>query len=187
MLYPHQQSRHPPPVTVCAALHCVANWPWRIRFALFGALEYVVLPQQVNSPQPADGLWHTTCFEIFIGLPNTCAYLEINASPSGQWASYQFSDYRVRNVAQDHQLRAYVKQRRGSAGQLVLQVSFAPPARWCGVDTTNASSYAIGLAAVIATPDGALSYWAPHHASEYPDFHHAASRVLRVAAASTPR
>ncbi|MBB1125052.1 DOMON-like domain-containing protein [Thiospirillum jenense] len=180
MLHPHPQNTPPPTMAVCAMLHCASNRRWQVDFTLIDALDRVYLPPATSS-QSTDGLWQSTCFEIFIGLPNTCAYIELNASPSGQWASYQFTSYRARDVAQDHQLRPYIKQRRGTARHFALQVVFTLPARLCGSDATNADSYAVGLAAVIAARDGSLSYWALHHASARPDFHHAASRVLPIA------
>lgn len=167
-------------------LHGALNRRWQVNFALIGALDQVFLPP-ATSTRAADGLWQSTCFEIFIGLPNTCAYVELNAAPSEQWASYQFTSYRARDVAQDHQLHPYIKQRRSAARHFVLKVVFTLPDPCCGEYTTSADNYAVGLAAVIAARDGSLTYWALRHAPARPDFHHAASRVLPVAIVSETR
>lgn len=41
-----------------------------------------------------DYLWEQTCLECFI-TNNAASYVEINASPNGQYAVYQFADYRT--------------------------------------------------------------------------------------------
>ncbi|MGM8884755.1 hypothetical protein ACS8FD_02315 [Psychrobacter sp. 1U2] len=41
-----------------------------------------------------DYLWEQTCLECFI-TNNPASYVEINASPDGQYAVYQFTDYRT--------------------------------------------------------------------------------------------
>jgi hypothetical protein len=40
----------------------------------------------------------------------------------------------------------------------------------------------VGLAAVLESPDGTLSYWALRHAAGRPDFHHRETFVVRLAA-----
>ncbi len=41
-----------------------------------------------------DYLWEQTCLECFIAAESTTTYVEINASPNGRYALYQFSNYR---------------------------------------------------------------------------------------------
>lgn len=49
------------------------------------------------SPDPAQTgrLWEQTCFEAFIADTGKAAYREYNFAPSGDWAVYEFSDYRL--------------------------------------------------------------------------------------------
>src|SRR4051812_5271916 len=54
----------------------------------------LVLPEW-QSPGRADGLWQTTCFELFLRPPRSEAYFEFNFSPSSQWAAYAFQGYRT--------------------------------------------------------------------------------------------
>jgi hypothetical protein len=61
-------------------------------------LSYIVTGQMrsVRMPSAAanarsDGLWRHTCFEAFIRAAPDTEYYELNFSPSGQWAAYQFS------------------------------------------------------------------------------------------------
>ena len=57
-------------------------------------------PQLIRVPPPVtdagrtDKLWAHTCFEAFLGLPDSPGYIELNFSPSGQWAAYRFDSYR---------------------------------------------------------------------------------------------
>ena len=44
-----------------------------------------------------DYLWQETCLECFIAPKNSTAYIEVNASPDGRYALYQFGDYRTPN------------------------------------------------------------------------------------------
>src|SRR5262249_19858662 len=47
------------------------------------------------APLFTDGLWQTTCFEAFLKPAGGAGYLELNFAPSGEWAAYGFSGYRV--------------------------------------------------------------------------------------------
>ncbi|MBS9779805.1 MAG: hypothetical protein KGV51_04180 [Moraxellaceae bacterium] len=42
-----------------------------------------------------DYLWDDTCLECFLGKQGEKQYIEINASPTGYYAVYQFNDYRT--------------------------------------------------------------------------------------------
>ncbi len=42
-----------------------------------------------------DYLWEDSCLECFLGKQGETAYIEINASPTGHYAIYQFSNYRT--------------------------------------------------------------------------------------------
>lgn len=42
-----------------------------------------------------DYLWQQTCLECFIAPSKGTGYIEINASPTGNYALYRFSDYRT--------------------------------------------------------------------------------------------
>lgn len=45
----------------------------------------------------ADKLWLNSCLECFLGSNTTEAYVEINASPDGRYAVYEFDAYRTPN------------------------------------------------------------------------------------------
>jgi hypothetical protein len=143
--------------------------------AAFGADRGLVLHYRVRGeatprlPVPtdggtADGLWQHTCCEAFVAVPGCAAYREFNFSPSGQWASYAFTDYRQRDPA-------FVAL---GAPQLVidrLADGFALSAELPAKLLPATGSLDLGLTLVLETADGTKSYWALTHAGPQPDFH----------------
>ncbi|HTM95132.1 MAG TPA: hypothetical protein VL100_04840, partial [Croceibacterium sp.] len=67
------------------------NW-LRVRWRIEGAQALVVPP--FAGKGRADGLWGTTCFELFLMPDGGPAYCEFNLSPSERWAAYDFAAYR---------------------------------------------------------------------------------------------
>jgi hypothetical protein len=126
----------------------------------------LLLPVQKTGA--ADGLWRHTCCELFAGETGEAAYREFNASPSGQWAEYGFSDYRVRDSF-------YLPGP-------TPRINFAPePGGWkleLHLDH-DFGQFELGVSVVLETVSGELSYWALHHAAAQPDFHQRESFVLR--------
>ena len=137
-----------------------------LKYELTGDLAQIRIP----APQPpaaVDGLWEHTCFEAFIAVEDKASYHEFNFSPSGQWAAYAFSDYRVRSAWTISQ--APVFNFAQSYGHLLLEAVIAAadlPQNIAG------KPLQLGLTAVIETNDGSRSYWALHHPEVSPDFHH---------------
>lgn len=160
-----QLERHPD--FGCDAVTCieveVARAPsgvLTLRYRALGAVEGLLLPPAAT-PARRDELWRHTCFELFVGVPGS-GYLEFNFSPSGEWAAYGFSGYRI--------------------GMRDLEI--APPVIEAGFDTEGyalgvsvspgelAEPWRIGLSAIIEEHGGAKSYWAVAHPPGKPDFHH---------------
>jgi hypothetical protein len=143
-------------VEVAASVTHVGGDRLRFAYRLVGVGVEVPLPAP---SQRKDGLWEHTCFEAFVEIGDGPAYVELNFSPSGEWAAYVFERYR--------------------AGATHLRVTPEITVRQ-GTDTVEleaeldlAHAGAIGLAAVVETVDGRTSYWALDHPSETPDFHNA--------------
>lgn len=115
-----------------------------------------------QKPSRADGLWQTTCFELFLSGEGG-AYREFNFSPSGQWAAYRFQDYRGERekLALDEPpiARFLGPEPFGIMLLATIVVALEPNARF-------------GPSAVIEEADGTKSYWALSHPSGEPDFHH---------------
>lgn len=169
------------PVGAVAAIEAAvvpeADGALQITFRLRGDLGRLRIP----APAPAgaaDGLWRHTCFEAFVAERGQPAYREFNFSPSGEWATYRFADYR-RQIEEDaplpppelicHRMDALVVAARLDAAAL-----------------PSGPTLRIGLSAVVEGLDGGLSYWALAHPAERPDFHHPAAFALSVHRAAAP-
>lgn len=168
-----RQDLHAFPGTAAGAVRAISATVERrgaalsLVFTATGDLSRVRLP----SPAPhtrADGLWHHSCFEMFVRAPRADAYQEFNFSPSGQWAAYAFQTYRSRRNELDCAAPSIAGVAGPDALQLLVSVQL-PPHAWD-----------IGLAAVVEEVDGHLSYWALVHPSDKPDFHHPGGFALKL-------
>jgi len=143
-----------------------------ISYELAGDLAQIRIPAP-QLPAAVDGLWEHTCFEVFVAVEGKTSYHEFNFSPSGQWAAYAFSDYRVRSAWTVNQtpIVSFVQD----SGHLLLEAVIAAddlPQNIAG------KPLQLGLSAVIEANDGSCSYWALHHPEARPDFHHRAGFIL---------
>lgn len=120
-------------------------------------------PLAAPSTQITDGLWEHTCFEAFLAQPDGTAYREFNFAPSGQWAIYDFSAYRVREEKPLPTAAPQISLQR-DADRFTLRVVLA-------AELVPAAMQHAGITAVIETTDGAKQYWALAHPGERPDFH----------------
>lgn len=145
---------------------------WQLTYRLSGEVSALKIP--APAPRKAtDGLWHHTCFEAFVSTPDKQAYRELNFSPSGQWAIYDFSQYRQRDETAQSLLPAQelgidITQSAHALSLRVLLSGHALPCPQPGGPTVGQW----GLSAVLEDHSGALSYWALHHPTSEPDFHH---------------
>lgn len=152
-----------------------ANWltlRWKVDGA--GAL---VLPPFAGRAR-TDGLWQTTCFELFVKAPDGESYAEFNLSPSERWAAYDFIGYRAGMAERSMPRPPVCTPRRGSSVLIfdaAIPASALPPLPW---------EYA--LTAVIEEEGGHKSYWAMAHPPEKPDFHDPACFAGRLAAPEAP-
>jgi hypothetical protein len=145
----------------------------RVRFRPDGyrrtKLEYRVFASGgLALPAPAaaerrDGLWETTCFELFVRALPDADYLEFNFSPSRAWAAYAFRSHR--KGRRDFQIAAPAIDFWSDVTGCSLRVDLDLFAPW-------AFDSLIGLSAVIEEADGTRSYWALAHPPGEPDFHH---------------
>lgn len=116
-------------------------------------------------PLRTDGLWNSTCFELFVRRPETTAYIEYNFAPSGQWAAYQFADYRrdVQNLPSPDSPEIGLDL---GETHFALEATVRLPAEYHGLQID------VSLTAVIELRDGSKSYWSLRHPPGQPDFHH---------------
>jgi hypothetical protein len=146
----------------------------RLRYVLEGDLTHIRVPQR-REPRTTDGLWQHTCFEAFVRSADG-RYHEFNFSPSGEWAAYAFSAYRERAPVVPRIDPCIEVSTDTRALTLAAQVPLA------ALPEDGDKPWRLALSEVIEDAGGALSYWALHHPSDRPDFHHADGFVLQLAA-----
>ena len=122
-----------------------------------------------------DGLWHHSCFEVFLRAGTGASYYEFNFAPSGDWAAYRFGRPRSERSAPELpaprvECRSFPEGYELSA---TLPVAALP-------EIARASTIEAGIAAVIEADVGTLSYWALAHGGPKPDFHDPATFRLRL-------
>ncbi|MGZ8286333.1 MAG: DOMON-like domain-containing protein [Allosphingosinicella sp.] len=144
-------------------------------YALGGDVERIRIPRPGPLERTED-LWRHTCFEAFLGAPGDESYLELNFSPSGEWAAYRFEGYRAGRTELDIPAPSIAGRCRGDL--LVSRVSLTglPGNRF----------WRLGLSAVVEDVEGVLSYWALAHPPGDPDFHHPDCFALEFPAAGRP-
>lgn len=126
----------------------------------------------------ADGLWQTTCFEIFVRHGEGPAYAEFNLAPSERWAAYDFAEYRAGMRERALPREPVCAWRAGSAFSLF---DAAIP-----VQGLPELPGALAASAVLEEADGTKSYWALAHPADRPDFHDPACFAARLAAPPEP-
>ena len=109
----------------------------------------------------ADGLWRTTCFELFCG--DGPSYAEFNFAPSEAWAAYDFDGYREGMRDRPVSPQPTISWRGGRSSLAILDVAIPRAAILSG---------ALAISAVIEEEGGAKSFWALAHPPGDPDFHH---------------
>lgn len=154
------------------------NW-LSLRWRVEGARALVVPP--FAGKGRADGLWQTTCFEMFLAEDSEAAqgsYCEFNLSPSERWAAYDFDAYREGMAARPLPRQPVLTAR---TGQDVLIFDAVLPR--AGLPTLPCR---MGLTAVLEEEGGTKSYWALAHGPGKADFHHAACFAARLEAPLAP-
>lgn len=143
-----------------------------LEYTVTGTIGDLCIPA-VRAPCRADGLWRHTCFEAFLGGPGA-GYLEINLSPSTEWAAYRFDAYR-RGMVPAPLAAAPAVGVRQAPERFELSATLRLPAPECETVTRRR----LALAAVIEEAGGRLSWWALAHPAAKPDFHHPQSFIFR--------
>jgi hypothetical protein len=182
----YQSVLAPHPATPCAAVRSVEVRLVRapggrldLTYTVKGALRAVRMPNPAP-PRRADELWRHTCFEAFVAPEPGAAYVELNLSPSGEWASYAFTRYR----------EGMTPEADMPAPEITVSLDTPVPAGpehcWtlgaaARIRTLGGGAPArVALAAVIEELDGTLCYWALRHPPGRPDFHHPDGFALRI-------
>jgi hypothetical protein len=70
---------------------------WSVSFKLVESSIRPNYPEQSPEPTYKEGLWESTCLEVFEFDEKSTSYVEWNFSPSQDWAFFAFSEYRKKN------------------------------------------------------------------------------------------
>ena len=136
----------------------------RITYRIPGDTKGLVFPPKQDT-EIRNNLWEHTCFEIFIRPVGAAEYIELNFSPSTQWAAYRFEDYRkgMRPFSV-----GYVPKIVSTPwdNRYELSAGLELPVEW------ETLPWRANIAAVLEEQDGTRSYWALAHSEGEPDFHH---------------
>lgn len=172
LLTPHP-AHEPLRVTLVEARVIGADDFWlRLRWRIEGAQALVVPP--FAGKGRAQGLWQTTCFELFLMPEGGEGYCEFNLSPSERWAAYDFDRYR-------HGMRDRPAEREPQ-GTMRLGSSFAIFDAALPLSALPGAHCRMNLAAVIEEQGGAKSFWALTHGADKPDFHDPACFIASLPA-----
>ena len=167
LLHCHPDTPCPAVASIKATISWKQGRALKIVYTLNGAVDRLRVPPR-RSARRTDGLWQHTCFELFIAAQNDAEYYEFNFSPSGEWAAYEFRNYRDGGAIDSDDLEPNIAVQQ-SAETLELSAVLRAD-RLSGIAPEIRLS--LGLCAVIEGLDESLSYWALKHSLGKPDFHH---------------
>lgn len=136
-----------------------------LTYRLSGPLGDLVLPERNPRPQRRDGLWESTCFEAFLGIPSQPGYWEINLAPSGDWNVYALGGYR-QGLRQERRVASLPFQLHQEPGGLRLELELE-----LGALMPLNSPLELSATAVLEQREHGCSYWAWHHSGPEADFH----------------
>ncbi|HEV2815974.1 MAG TPA: DOMON-like domain-containing protein [Allosphingosinicella sp.] len=150
-----------------------------LTFMAEGKLTRTRIPAERASAR-ADELWLGTCFEAFLRSPDAETYVELNFSPSTEWAAWRFEFYRSGMRQAEIDPPTVKTMIAGKYLAVVAAVALGPL-----TELVPWQTWEVGLAAVIEAQDGSVSHWALVHPPGLPDFHHRDCFAADLAPAAT--
>ncbi len=142
-----------------------------LTYCLAGDISGLGIPES-RPPRRADHLWRHTCFEAFVMAGEGPEYREFNCSPSGEWAVYEFRNYRSGGVLENEVAPGIVVHRTMERLELSAEIG--------QVLLPQGRPLRLGLSAIVEDAGGLLSYWALRHPPGKPDFHHTDAFALQM-------
>jgi hypothetical protein len=149
-----------------------------IHYSLHQATQATSSPVLWPSANPTacrrDGIWQSTCMELFISTPMMQRYWEYNFCPSGDWNIYQLSGYRSNLHAEPNCPHPSITHCKQSGADRLAVITQLPPA------LINQKDLILAITAVVEQRNGQCSYWALHHGGGEADFHRRDGFQLRL-------
>lgn len=171
----HPASPGDPAITIDVAAARPDATHLALTYGVTGRIGDLVIPPRAV-PARTDELWRHTCFEAFVRASGGEAYVELNLSPSCEWAAYGFSGYR-RDMAALDAVAAPRVDVEATSERLALSVLWDLSG---AAELPRDATWRLGLSAVIDETGGRTSYWALAHPAGKPDFHHQAGFVYQL-------
>ncbi|WP_417621609.1 DOMON-like domain-containing protein [Parasphingorhabdus sp.] len=177
-------SCHPEhPTDAVSAINATVEWltfgKFTVRYNLLGAVDQLVMPEPVT-PKRTDNLWQKSCFEAFISREDAPEYLELNLSPSTEWAVYAFENYRE-GMSSPESINTPRIESSSSAENFELIAKLDLGDR----PELEAGCLEMALTAVIVEKNGRKSFWALNHPPGNPDFHNRDCFIHKIKAAES--
>lgn len=155
---------------LCGELH--------IQYILHQGVHYnsspALWPSTKQTACRRDGIWQSTCMELFISTPSMQRYWEYNFCPSGDWNIYQLSGYRSNLQTEPNCRQPSITQTTQSGGDELAVITQLPPA------LIDQHQLILAITAVLELSNGQLSYWALQHSGGEADFHRRDGFQLRL-------
>ena len=129
-----------------------------------------------NIDRRCDNLWKHTCFELFAAPVDSHFYREFNFSPSGQWNSYDFNDYRQQQHSANIDEPPHIKFNNPTPDTYLLSIKLSPQS----LSLAPQNKLQLGITAVIQYIDQSLDHYALTHCAQQPDFHLKNSFTLNI-------
>lgn len=166
-LHPHPDGHRPVGIAVEVAVRREPRDALELHFRVTGDVTELRFPRRAPAER-VDELWRHTCFEAFLRATGDEAYLELNVSPSTEWAAYHFRTWRD---GMSPALECAAPSIRFDPGDTVADLHVGLTLGWA--TRLRDADWRIGLAAILEDRQGRISHWALAHAPGQPDFHHA--------------
>jgi hypothetical protein len=147
---------------------------YTLQQASYASSSPVLWPPTKPTARRRDGIWQSTCMELFISTPGMQRYWEYNFCPSGDWNIYQLSDYRSTLQAEPSCRQPAITQSRHPGADGLAVITELPPA------LIGAQELILAITAVVEQRNGHCSYWALHHGGSEADFHRRDGFQLRL-------
>jgi hypothetical protein len=168
-LIPHPSTPCPPVSAITIEIARPAPETLTLSYRIAGDLDALRVPTAADRLDP-DRLFAHTCCELFVAPDDGPAYIEWNFSPSGQSASFEFVRYRERGPSTGLCVVRVETARVDGALRLRAHVPLPALRR----------DACLGLSTVIEDVTGERFFWALHHPSDRPDFHHREGFAVRL-------
>lgn len=142
-----------------------------LKYEMTGTIESILMAER-EYPTRQMGLWETTCFECFFGVPGQDLYWEVNLSTAGHWNIFRLDGYRS-GLREELAIEALSVLVNRSAFSLETQFDLS----LLGLEKNELE---LSVTAVIADQLGEINCWAVCHAGVEADFHLRDSFVIKM-------